>query len=72
MDNDRIVKEISGKLSALIALALTGDVGNLNLGQKVELLSRFDIPNLEIAAILGTTKGSVEVLKSRSARKRRK
>ncbi len=65
--NDReLVEQVSKKLSALIALALLPDVQKRNTAEKVALLMRFDIPNQEIADILGTTRGTVEVLKSRA------
>ena len=70
MDNDKVGQRISDKLSALIALALVPEAPEMNLRQKVELLTRFGIPNQEVADILGTTKGTVEVLKS-TAKKRK-
>jgi DNA-directed RNA polymerase specialized sigma24 family protein len=62
---------ISRKLSALIALAMLPEVNKKNAAEKVAILMRFDLPNQEIADIVGTTKGTVEVLKSRAGKKRK-
>lgn len=71
--NDReLAEQVSKKLSALIALALLPDVQKKNAAEKVALLMRFGIPNQDIADIVGTTKGTVEVLKSRAAKKTKK
>jgi DNA-binding CsgD family transcriptional regulator len=70
--NDREqVEQISKKLSALIALALLPDAQKRNAAEKVALLMRFGIPNQDIADILGTTKGTVEVLKSRASKRKK-
>jgi DNA-binding CsgD family transcriptional regulator len=70
--NDReSINQISKKLSALIALALLPEVQKKTTAEKVALLMRFDIPNQEVADILGTTKGTVEVLKSRAGGRKR-
>ena len=71
MNNQEIAEQVSGKLSALIALALLPDVQKKTSAEKVALLMRFGIPNQDIADILGTTKGTVEVLKSRATRKKK-
>ncbi len=65
MKGDDLLAEISKKLSAILALLLTADVQERNTAQKVEMLVRFGLPNQQIADIVGTTKGTVEVLKSR-------
>ena len=70
MNNDKIGEQISAKLSALIALAMSPDAQKRTQGEKVRLLARFGISNQDVADILGTTKGSVEVLKSLGKRKR--
>lgn len=70
--NDReLADQISKKLSALIALALLPDVQKRSTAEKVALLMRFDIPNQDLADILGTTKGTVEVLKSRAGKRKK-
>ncbi len=68
---DELEHLISRKLSALIALAMLPDVNKKNTAEKVAILMRFDLPNQEIADIVGTTKGTVEVLKSRAGKKRK-
>ena len=70
MKDDELAYSISKKLSALVALALVPDVQKKSMAEKVALLVRFGISNQEVADILGTTKGTVEVLKSRAANKR--
>lgn len=70
--NDREpLEQISKKLSAFIALALLPDVQKKSSAEKVALLTRFGIPNQEIADILGTTKGTVEVLKTRASKRKK-
>lgn len=71
MNSDKFGEQISRKLSALIALTLVSDVEKKALSEKVALLVRFGIPNQEIADILGTTKGTVEVLKSRAGKRKK-
>ena len=65
------MEQVSKKLSALIALGLLPDVQKKNAAEKVALLMRFGIPNQDIADILGTTKGTVEVLKSRASKRKK-
>jgi DNA-binding CsgD family transcriptional regulator len=71
MDNEKTLDLLSKKMSALIALSLLPDVQKKNTAEKVELLMRFGIPNQEIADIVGTTKGTVEVLKSRATKRKK-
>lgn len=71
MGNDKLGEQISRKLSALIALAMVPELQKKNSAEKVALLMRFGIPNQEIADILGTTKGTVEVLKSRASKRKK-
>jgi DNA-binding CsgD family transcriptional regulator len=71
MNHEKAIDLLSKKMSALIALSLLPDVQKKNTAEKVELLVRFGIPNQEIADIVGTTKGTVEVLKSRATKKRK-
>lgn len=63
--NDNSLSEISQKLSILIALTIAGSEKKYSKSDLVQLLTQFNLPNGEIATILGTSKGSVEVLKSR-------
>lgn len=69
--NDEPLRQVSNKLSALIALTLTTEPEKKNAAEKVALLARFGLSNQEIADIVGTTKGTVEVLKSRAGKKKR-
>ena len=71
MSVEELMERISSKLSAVIALSLLPKVQKKNTAEKVELLTRFGISNQEVADILGTTKGTVEVLKSRAGKKKR-
>jgi len=63
--NDNTLSEISQKLSILIALTVAGSEKKYSKSDLVQLLTQFNLPNGEVATILGTSKGSVEVLKSR-------
>jgi hypothetical protein len=63
--NDNTLSEVSQKLSILIALTIAGSEKTYSKSDLVQLLTQFSLPNGEIATILGTSKGSVEVLKSR-------
>lgn len=64
-----LLKEISQKLSALVALHLPEDE---RIQGSVARLARLGLPTAEIAGILGTTPGTVAVLKSRAKRARKK
>lgn len=59
------IEQISKKLNTLIALCFLKDSQKLNTADGVKMLSRFGLINQDIADILGTTKPTVEVLKSR-------
>jgi DNA-binding NarL/FixJ family response regulator len=69
MTDVELLKEISQKLSALIALQLPEDE---SVQDSVARLGRFGLTTSEIAAILNTTPGTVAVSKTRvkKARKR--
>lgn len=67
--NPDYLAQISQKLSILIALTVAESDQKHTKSDLVELFTQFDLANGEIAAILGTTKGSVEVLKSRIKKK---
>jgi DNA-binding CsgD family transcriptional regulator len=70
--NEDHTEAVSRKLSALIALHFEPEVQKKSLGEKVAILARFGIPNQEIADIVGTTKGTVEVLKSRAGKMKKR
>jgi len=65
MKDQELPEQISKKLSALIALSFIEDVQKMTNEKGVGVLGRFGLRNQDIADILGTTKGTVEVLKSR-------
>lgn len=65
MSDAQLLQEISRKLSALIALSFREANEKLTTGDRIKLLARLGLSNQEVADILGTTKGTVEVLKSR-------
>lgn len=67
-EQETLLEQISKKLSVLIALALTKDASSLTTADNVKALVRFGLSNQEIADILGTTKGTIEVVKSRVAK----
>ena len=70
--NDReLIELVSKKLSVFIALALLPEAEKKSTAEKVALLTRFGIPNQDVADILGTTKGTVEVLKSRASKRKK-
>ncbi|HXN00215.1 MAG TPA: hypothetical protein VN982_17260 [Candidatus Dormibacteraeota bacterium] len=70
MSDAELFEKLSSKMSALIAVALLPDVQKKNTAEKVELLTRFGLSNQEVADIVGTTKGTVKVTKSRANKKR--
>jgi DNA-binding NarL/FixJ family response regulator len=70
MSNDELLKDISNRLNAILLVLLTPEIEKKNSAQKVGLLARLGLANQDIADILGTTKGTVEVLKSRGKKRR--
>lgn len=72
MKDQEILEQISRKLSALIALSFAKDVAKMTNADGVEMLGRFGLSNQDVADILGTTKPTVEVLKSRIKSKKNK
>jgi DNA-binding NarL/FixJ family response regulator len=69
MSSEDTLKSISAKLSAVLYVLMSSDMEKKSSAQKVELLARLGLANQEIADVLGTTKGTVEVLKSRANKK---
>jgi DNA-binding NarL/FixJ family response regulator len=63
----KFLREISQKLNILIALGLSKE--KKKLSEKVKFLLDFGLTNQQIAEILGTSKGSIEVIKSRLKKK---
>ena len=70
MTDQELNEMISRKLSALLAISFLKDKETMTTAEGVKLLLRFHISNQEIADILGTTKRTVEVIKSRLAKQR--
>lgn len=62
MNETELLKSISNKLSILISLGLGQDKGTMK--DKVRQLVKYGLSNQEMADILGTTKGTIEVVKS--------
>jgi DNA-binding NarL/FixJ family response regulator len=58
----KFLREISQKLNILVALELSKD--KKKLSEKVKFLLDFGLTNQQIAEILGTSKGSIEVIMS--------
>jgi DNA-binding CsgD family transcriptional regulator len=69
MNESELLQEISAKLSVLIGLQLEKEEDK-TVQQKIVQLSRFGLTISSIAEILGTTTGTVSVLKSRSKKAR--
>ena len=67
MNDAELLQKISKKLSILIALQLE-ESENASVQSNVVRLTRFGLTANEIAAILGTTPGTVAVSKSRDKR----
>jgi len=64
-NNNEILREVSKKLSILIALQLQSEDGVVEVKENVAKLTRFGLTDGEIAEILGTTPGTVSVAKAR-------
>lgn len=69
--DQELLELISKKLSALIALSFMRDIEKITNADGVRILGRFGLSNQDIADILGTTKPTVEVLKSRIKSKKK-
>ncbi len=67
--DDKLLEQISKKLSALLALSFTKEPEKMTAEGGIRLLNRFSLSNQDMADILGTTKGTVEVLKSKNKSK---
>jgi DNA-binding NarL/FixJ family response regulator len=70
MKDGQDLKLISIKLNLLIALFIKPQLKDLNNSEKISYLLRFGLPNGEIADIIGTSKGTVDVVKSRIKNRR--
>ena len=65
MKEQENLENLSKKLSALLALQFVKEPEKMTAEGGVKLLTRFGLSNQEMADILGTTKPTVEVMKSR-------
>ena len=64
MDTNLLLESISNKLSALVALSLTATDKKGVIKENIGVLLRFGLSSQEIADILNTSKGTVDVIKS--------
>lgn len=71
MNDTELLAGISNKLNALLFVLLAQDAHKKTNAEKVAFLARLGVSNHDIANIVGTTKGTVEVLKSRANKKAR-
>ncbi|MEK7117224.1 MAG: hypothetical protein AAB861_00425 [Patescibacteria group bacterium] len=71
MKDQETFESLSKKLSALLALYFVKEPEKMTSEQGVKLLMRFGLSNQEMADILGTTKGTIEVLKSRVSKSKK-
>jgi len=70
MNDQDLLEQISRKLSALLAVFLLKDVTTMTTSDGERFLRRFGLSNQEIADILGTTRRTIEVMKSRAKTKK--
>lgn len=70
MDKDipKLIQEISQKINILIALKLE-EKEKMKLQEKVKFLLNSGLTNQQMAEILGASKGTIEVIKSRLKKK---
>ncbi len=69
--NDReLFEQISKKLSALLAMLFSKTMSDMTTTDGERFLRRFELTNQEVADILGTTKRSIEVMKSKDKKKK--
>lgn len=64
MENE-LLETISRRLGVLIALQMRAQREDFSTTEGVEMLSRFGLPNNEIAEILNTSSNTVNVIKNR-------
>jgi DNA-binding NarL/FixJ family response regulator len=65
MEKNQLLESVSKKLGVLIALNLISMNQKATITDNVGLLLRFGLSSGEIAEILNTSKGTVDVVKSR-------
>jgi DNA-binding NarL/FixJ family response regulator len=71
MENKEILEAISRRLGVLIALQMKAQSENFSTTEGVEMLSHFGMGNTEIAEILSTSPGTVNVIKNRIKNKKK-
>ena len=71
MKEQELLEQISKKISALIALSFVKDIAKMTISDGERLLRRFGLSNQEIADLLGTTKRTIEVMKSRDQKNKK-
>ncbi len=70
MENKELLETIARRLGVLIALQMRAQSENFSTTEGIELLSRFGMGNTEIAEILNTSTGTVNVIKGRLKKRR--
>lgn len=65
MENKELLETIARRLGVLIAFQMRAQSESFSTTEGVELLSRFGMGNTEIAEILNTSAGTVNVIKGR-------
>ncbi|KKR51738.1 MAG: hypothetical protein UT89_C0009G0005 [Parcubacteria group bacterium GW2011_GWE1_40_20] len=71
MKDQELLDQISKKLSALIAISFSPDTKKMTTSDGERMLRRFGLNNQEIADILGTTRRTIEVMKSRNRKNKK-
>lgn len=71
MKDQKSLEQISKKLSVLIALNLITSSSKATITESIKILSRFGLSSQEIAEILNTSKGMVDVTRSRIKSKKK-
>lgn len=71
MKDRELFEQISKKLSALLAVLFSKTMSDMTTADGERFLRRFELANQEVADILGTTKRSVEVMKSKDRKKKK-
>lgn len=71
MNESELLNQISKKLSALLAISLLEGSSKMTTASGERLLRRFELTNQDIADILGTTRRTIEVMKSRAKQERK-
>ncbi len=65
METEKLLADISNKLSVLISMSLERGNKQATNKDKIKFLNRFSLTNKQIAEIIGTSKNSIEVTLSK-------